>query len=79
MVIDILGTGCNHCKQLKLNTEIALTRLKIEAEVRYITDMERIAESGILRTPGLRINGKVMSQGKVLAPIEIMEILETEY
>jgi small redox-active disulfide protein 2 len=78
MVIDILGTGCKHCKQLKLNTDIALARLKIEAEVRYITDMATISESGILRTPGLRINGQVISQGKVLAPIEIMALIEKE-
>jgi hypothetical protein len=37
----------------------------------YVTDLETIADSGIMRTPGLVINQKVVSQGKVLAPIEI--------
>jgi hypothetical protein len=42
----------------------------------YVTDLETIADSGIMRTPGLVINKKVVSQGKVLAPIEIENLIQ---
>lgn len=42
----------------------------------YVTDLETIADSGIMRTPGLVINQKVVSQGKVLAPIEIENLIQ---
>ena len=42
----------------------------------YVTDLETIADSGIMRTPGLVINQKVVSQGKVLAPIEIESLIQ---
>jgi small redox-active disulfide protein 2 len=75
MVIQIFGTGCNHCKALLKNTEIALARLQLQATIDYITDLEKIADSGILRTPGLMINHTLVSQGKVLAPIEIETLI----
>jgi hypothetical protein len=50
---------------------MALNRKHINATLEYVTDLEAIANTGIMRTPGLIINGKVVSQGKVLAPIEI--------
>jgi hypothetical protein len=42
----------------------------------YVTDLETIADSGIMRIPGLVINKKVVSQGKVLAPIEIENLIQ---
>jgi hypothetical protein len=42
----------------------------------YVTDLETIADSGIMRIPGLVINQKVVSQGKVLAPIEIENLIQ---
>jgi small redox-active disulfide protein 2 len=76
MVIKILGTGCKNCKVLFSNVQTAVDRLHAEAQIEYITDMEAIANTGILRTPGLIINDKVVSQGKVLAPIEIENLIQ---
>jgi small redox-active disulfide protein 2 len=76
MIIQILGPGCKNCKLLLQNTKIALDRLHVQATIEYVTDLEIIAESGIMRTPGLVINQKVVSQGKVLAPIEIETLIQ---
>jgi len=76
MVIQILGSGCNNCKLLLKHTEIALARLNQQADVQYITDLEKISDSGIMRTPGLIINQKIVSQGKVLAPIQIEALIK---
>jgi len=71
MIIRVVGPGCKHCKALFANVQMALNRKHINATLEYVTDLEAIANTGIMRTPGLIINGKVVSQGKVLAPIEI--------
>jgi small redox-active disulfide protein 2 len=76
MIIQILGPGCKNCKLLLQNTKIALDRLHVQATIEYVTDLEIITESGIMRTPGLVINQKVVSQGKVLAPIEIETLIQ---
>lgn len=71
IMIQVVGPGCRHCKALLTNVNTALARNQIEATVNYVTDMEAIANSGVMRTPGLMINGVIVSQGKVHAPIEI--------
>jgi small redox-active disulfide protein 2 len=71
MVIQVIGPGCKNCKALLANVQVALQRKHKEATIDYITDLEAIANTGIMRTPGLIIDGKLISQGKVLAPIEI--------
>lgn len=71
MVIQVIGPGCKNCKALLANVQVALQRQHKEATIEYITDLEAIANTGIMRTPGMIIDGKLISQGKVLAPIEI--------
>lgn len=71
MIIQVVGPGCKNCKALFANVKIALTRKQVNATLEYVTDLEAIANTGIMRTPGLVIDGTVISQGKVLAPIEI--------
>lgn len=76
MNIKILGPGCKNCLVLAENTKAALTQIGMDAEVEKITDMAAIAGYGIMSTPGLVINGKVVSFGKVLKPNDIVKILE---
>ncbi len=75
MEIKVLGSGCASCKKLLANTEKAVKELGIEAEVIYVTDMEKIIETGIMSTPGLMINGIVKSTGRVLSPKEVMQMV----
>lgn len=76
MTIKILGTGCKNCVNLTDNVKKALTSLNIEANIEKVTDIENISSYGIMSTPGLVIEEKVVSYGKVLKPEEIVKIIE---
>ncbi|MGL6016558.1 MAG: thioredoxin family protein [Selenomonadaceae bacterium] len=74
--IAILGPGCANCKKLEANTREALASLGMEAEVVKITDMNEIAEFGLVRTPALAVDGKLVSNGKVLEANKIASLLQ---
>lgn len=76
MTIQILGSGCPNCTNLENNAREAAKRLGIEADFEKITSMDQIVEMGVLRTPGLAINGIVQRSGKVLSAEEIVETLK---
>jgi small redox-active disulfide protein 2 len=65
MEIKILGTGCPNCKELERRVKNALAELGLAANVEKVTDIKRIMEFKIMSTPGLVIDGKVVSTGKV--------------
>jgi small redox-active disulfide protein 2 len=65
MKIIILGPGCPRCHEVEKRTKTALAELGIAAEVEKIPDIKRIMEYSILGTPGLVIDGKVVSSGKI--------------
>ncbi len=73
MTIQILGTGCPNCQQLEENARQAASKLGLEADFEKVTDMERITDMGVLRTPGLAFDGELQQTGKVLSPEEIQE------
>ncbi|MBO1055303.1 MAG: thioredoxin family protein [Dolichospermum sp. JUN01] len=73
--VEILGTGCKKCHQLEANVQEAITTLKLDAEVTQITDPIAIAQRGVMKTPALAINGKVVSKGQVLPPDQIQTLL----
>ena len=76
MTIKILGPGCKNCVSLAENTKAALSETGMEAEIIKVTDFAEIAKFGIMSTPGLVIDDKVVSFGKVLKPKDIVKILE---
>ncbi len=71
MTIQILGSGCPNCRKLEQNAREAVATLGIEADFEKITDTDRIVEMGVMRTPGLAIDGEVQRSGKVLSADEI--------
>lgn len=77
MIIKILGTGCKKCVQLTENTQTALENLGLDAEIVKITDILAIAEMGVMSTPALAINDRVLSAGKVLSAREIEALLKS--
>lgn len=76
MIIKILGSGCPNCKRLEQNTMEATKLLQIEAEIVKITSMDEIVDYGILKTPGLVFDEKVVSSGKVLSVEEVVTLLK---
>jgi small redox-active disulfide protein 2 len=75
LVIKILGSGCKNCITLAENTKAALEEMKLEAEIVKVTDFGEITRYGVMSTPALVVNEKVVAYGKVLKPQEIIKIL----
>lgn len=69
--IKVLGPGCQNCKTLEANARKAVETLGIEAEFVKVTNREEIFKYPILSTPGLVINEKVVSAGRIPGPEEI--------
>ena len=74
--IKILGSGCSKCAALEKSTREALAELNVEENIDHITDFSQIASYGVMSTPALVINGKVVSYGKVLNKDEVKDLLE---
>ncbi len=74
-LIQILGTGCPKCKKLEENTRLAAKTIGLECEVLKVTDINAIMHMGVMMTPGLAIDGKVVMSGKVPSVDELKQIL----
>ena len=74
--VKILGSGCMKCKELEKNTKAAIEQLQIDMKMEHISDFAQIASYGIMTTPALVVNGKVVSYGKVLSIDEIKTLLK---
>jgi small redox-active disulfide protein 2 len=73
--IEILGTGCQKCVKLATNAEEAVKDKATEYTIEKVTDLAKIMNYGVMMTPGLVVDGKVVSVGKVLSPDEIKKLL----
>ena len=75
MKIKILGSGCKKCITLGENAKAAAAAAGMEAEIVKVTDFAEIAAYGVMSTPGLVVDEKVVSTGKVLTSDEIRKLL----
>ena len=73
--IQILGTGCAKCEKLAENAKQAADALGLEYEMEKVTDINQIMAFGVMTTPGLAVNGKVLLTGKVASPADIEKLL----
>ena len=64
-IIKVYGSGCSNCKKLEQMCIDAAQELNINAAVEKVTDLQEIMKTGIMSTPGLEINGKMISSGKL--------------
>ncbi|HEY3334077.1 MAG TPA: thioredoxin family protein [Candidatus Limnocylindrales bacterium] len=64
-VIEVLGPGCANCIRVERAAREAVAMVGVDAEVRHVTDYAEIAARGVLQTPGLVIDGTVVSYGRV--------------
>ncbi len=72
LTIKVLGPGCANCKALTYLAQRAVTHLGIEARLEKVTDYVEITKYPILSTPGLVINEKLVSSGRVPTEAEIL-------
>lgn len=75
MNIKIVGPGCARCQELDKRTEEVVNELGLDASVEHVKDINKIIEYGILTTPGLVVNGKVVCSGLVPSKDEITRLL----
>ena len=73
--IQILGSGCKKCNELAANVKEAAVVLGEDVELEKVTKLNEIISFGCMTTPGLAINGQLVSQGKLLKPDQIMQLL----
>jgi len=75
MNIIVLGTGCPKCKALEQLTRKVVSDLNLNAEVTKEEDITKIMSYGILRTPGLVVDGKILISGRIPSESELKELL----
>lgn len=75
--VKILGSGCKKCNELEANTKAALEQLGMDTAIDHVTDFAAIAAYGVMTTPALVYNGKVLSYGKVLKANEVVKLLQS--
>ena len=75
MEIKVLGTGCAKCKALEKATREAVAKTGVNATVTKVEDIVEIMKLGIMTTPALVVNGKVLVKGKVPSVEELSKLL----
>jgi len=75
MDIKVLGTGCPKCKALEKAVLNSISELKVEANVSKVEDIIQIMQFGVMQTPALVINGKVVVSGRLPSNNELKALL----
>ena len=76
MEIKVLGTGCAKCKKLEQLTHEIVAEMNIEASIEKVEDIYKIMQYGVMRTPGLVIDGKVVLSGELPKTSELKALIE---
>ncbi|ENO78538.1 thioredoxin family protein [Thauera sp. 63] len=71
--IKVLGPGCANCRKLEEVAREAVAATGVEAEIFKVTDMQQIIAYDVLKTPGLVINEKLVSSGRIPTPVSVAE------
>jgi small redox-active disulfide protein 2 len=75
MKLSIYGSGCAKCNLLTQHAETAARELGIEYELEKVTDMNRIIDAGVMRTPALAVNGEIVVSGNVPSAEKLKQYL----
>ena len=78
MIIKILGSGCPNCQRLEANAKQAIDDLNLDAKIEKITDITEIMNYGIMSTPALVADEKVLSYGRIPDVEEIKQLLKQD-
>jgi small redox-active disulfide protein 2 len=74
-IIEVFGPGCANCQKVEANAREAIAMAGVQAEIRHVTDYREIAQRGVLRTPGLAIDGLLVATGRIPSAGDIAEWL----
>lgn len=73
--IKVIGTGCDKCGKLYEHTQSALKELGIEANLQKVEDLLEIVKLGVMTSPSLMVNGKLIVSGQVVSKDKIVKLL----
>lgn len=73
--VKILGAGCKACHEQYENAKQAVKDMRLDLEVEYITDMQKVMGYGVMSMPAIVVNEKVVARGKVLKVNEVVDLL----
>lgn len=76
MKIQIFGTGCSKCRKLEVNAREAIEELGIQAEIEKVQDIKEMSKFGVMMTPALAIDGKLMCSGEIASSDKIKKWLK---
>lgn len=71
----VLGSGCKNCHTVQERAQQAVTEMGIDAQVELVSDMQTIMRYGVMQTPAIVINEKLVSAGRVPATSQIKQLL----
>jgi small redox-active disulfide protein 2 len=77
MKVQIIGIGCARCNELEKRVVDALAEMNVAADIEHVNDLKRFVSLGVFSTPGLTVDGKVVSQGRVPSKDELKGLLGT--
>ncbi len=75
MIIKVLGPGCSNCKKLERVTREAVTALGLDATIEKVEDYAAIAGYGVMSTPALVVDDRLLLAGRVPTPAQVRELL----
>lgn len=76
MIIKILGSGCQNCETTYKRVQEALGEANVAAEIVKVTDFKDIMKYGVMKTPAIVINEKVVVSGRVASKEEILKLIK---
>ncbi|MFN7021567.1 MAG: thioredoxin family protein [Phycisphaerales bacterium] len=75
--IEVIGPGCPKCKALETSAKDAVARLGLSCEVAKVSDMGEIIQRGVMSTPALAVDGRIVSTGRALSAAEVEKLLQS--
>ena len=78
MMIEVLGTGCAKCNKLEAMAKAAADKLGVPYEITHVKDINAIVQRGVMTTPALAIDGRIVVTGRVPSEVELTSWLEAE-
>ncbi len=75
MIIKVIGTGCDKCDQLYENTKSAVEELGLNANIEKVEDLIEIVKLGVMSSPSLMVDGKLVVSGRIVSKEKIVELI----
>lgn len=76
MNIKVIGTGCKKCDKLYANVQEAVNQAGCEAEIEKVEDLMEIVKLGVMSSPSLMVDGKLVISGRIAKPDEIISLIK---